>query len=148
MKLVICSSIRFVLFISYRLLTIYLVRTEKKFIYSFRWKKKIRRLKLTFCTVLPLPSGIAHNLPALSTCEVSEGVVSGPAEHRAAVAVVVFIAHETVGELELRPTHSVQVLGPLLSHCQMPLGGHGADHPLWVLWNVHDEAKKINKWIK
>lgn len=79
----------------------------------------------------------------------AEGVVSRPAEHWTAVPVVVLIAHESIGVLEFGPSPGVQVLGPFLSHSQMPLGGHGADNPVWVLWNVHvevqDEEEKVCK---
>lgn len=86
-----------------------------------------------FSAVLSLPPGVAHDLPALSTGEVAEGVISRPAEHRTAVPVVVLIAHEAIGILEFGPSSSVQVLGPFLSHSQMPLSGHGADYLVWVL---------------
>lgn len=90
-------------------------------------------LLLTFSAVLSLPSGVAHNLPALSTGEVAEGVVSWSAEHRAAIPVVVLIAYEPVRILELGSASGVQVLGPLLSHRQVPLGGHGANNAVWVI---------------
>lgn len=62
----------------------------------------------------------------------TECVVPGPAEHGASLAIVVLITHKAVGVLELSSTHAVQVLGPVLAHSQVPLGGHGADDALWV----------------
>ena len=89
---------------------------------------------LTLGAVLALPPGVAHDLSALPAGEVAEGVVPGPAEHRAAVPVVVLVAHEAVRVLELRPAAGVQVLGPVVPHGQVPLGGHGADYAVWDLW--------------
>ena len=88
---------------------------------------------LTFGAVLSLPSGVANYLAPLAAREVSESVVPRPAERRAAVPVVVLLAHEPVRVLELRPPAGVQVLRPLLAHRQVTLRRHGADDAVWVV---------------
>lgn len=91
---------------------------------------------------MSLPPGVAHDLAPLPTGEVAEGVVSWPAEHRASLPVVVLIAHKTVRVLQLGPPAGVQVLGPLLTHSQVPLGGHGADDAVWVLYTGRRERMR------
>lgn len=85
-----------------------------------------------FCAVLALPAGIADDFSTFSTGEMTECIISGPAEHRASLAIVVLITHKAVGVLELGSTYAVQVLGPVLTHSQVPLCGHGTDDALWV----------------
>lgn len=82
--------------------------------------------------VLALPAWVADLLATLSTGEVTEGVVTGPAEDRAAFPVVVLITHKAIGVLEVGAAAAVQVLGPLLAHRQVPLGGQAADEALGV----------------
>lgn len=43
------------------------------------------------------------------------------------------ITHKAVGVLQVSAATAVQVLGPLLPHCQMSLCGQPADKPLWIL---------------
>lgn len=71
----------------------------------------------------------------------AERVVPGPAEHRATVPVVVLVAHEAVRVLEFGSAAGVQVLGPLVPHRQVPLGGHGADDPLRVLCRAEGKGE-------
>jgi len=87
---------------------------------------------LTLSAVLALPAWVADLLATLSTGEVTEGVVTGPAEDRAAFPVVVLITHKAIGVLEVGAAAAVQVLGPLLAHRQVPLGGQAADEALGV----------------
>lgn len=68
----------------------------------------------------------------------TECIISGPAEHRASLAVVVLVTHKAVGVLELGSTRAVQVLGPVLAHSQVPLCGHGTDDALWVFCIEND----------
>jgi len=63
---------------------------------------------------------------------VPKGVVAGAAEDGAALPVVVLVAHEAVGVLEVSAAAAVQVLGPLFAHRQVPLGGQAADETLGV----------------
>lgn len=90
--------------------------------------------RLTLCAVGPFPARVAHFLPTLPTGEVAEGIVPGTAENGAALSVVVFVTHEAVGVLEVRAAAAVQVLGPLLAHRQVPLGGQAADESFWVFY--------------
>lgn len=97
---------------------------------------------LTFCAVLALPPCVADDFSTFSAGEVTECVVPGPAEHGASLAIVVLITHKAVGVLELGSTHAVQVLGPVLAHSQVPLGGHGADDALWVFY-IEDARSSV-----
>lgn len=49
-----------------------------------------------FCAVLAFPARVAHLLASLPTREVAEGIIPGPAEHRAPLPVVVLITHKAV----------------------------------------------------
>lgn len=82
--------------------------------------------------VLAFPAWVADFLATLSTGEVTKGIVPGAAEDRAAFSIVVLITHKTVGVLEVSAAAAVQVLGPLLTHCQVSLGGQAADEALRV----------------
>lgn len=62
----------------------------------------------------------------------TEGIVPGAAEDGAAFPVVVLIADEAIRVLEVGAAAAVQVLGPLLAHRQVPLGGQAADEALGV----------------
>lgn len=62
----------------------------------------------------------------------TKGIVAGAAEDRAAVSVVVLIANKAIGVLEVSAATAVQVLGPLFTHCQVPLGGQAADEALRI----------------
>lgn len=86
----------------------------------------------TFSAVLASPAGVADLLSPLPAREVAEGVVAWAAEDGAALPVVVLVAHEAVGILEVRAAATVQVLGPLLTHRQVPLRGQAADEPFRV----------------
>lgn len=88
--------------------------------------------RLTLCAVGSFPARVAHFLPTLPTGEVAEGIVPGAAENGATFSIVVFVTHEAVGVLEIRAAAAVQVLGPLLAHGQVPLGGQAADESFWV----------------
>lgn len=81
---------------------------------------------------MALPPGIADDFSTFSTGEMTECIISGPAEYRASLAVVVLVTHKAVGVLELGSTHAVQVLRPVLAHSQVPLCGHGTNDALWV----------------
>lgn len=87
---------------------------------------------LTLRAVLAFPARVADFLATLSTGEVAKGIVPGAAEDRAALPVVVLVAHEAIGVLEVSAAAAVQVLGPLLTHCQVSLGGQAADEALGV----------------
>lgn len=87
---------------------------------------------LTLSAVLALPAGVADFLATLSTGEVTKGIVTGPAEDRATFPVVVLITHKAIGVLEVGAAAAVQVLGPLLTHRQVPLRGQAADEALGV----------------
>lgn len=91
-----------------------------------------RRWTLTLCAVLAFPAWVADFLATLSASEVTKGIVPGAAEDGAAFTVVVLIAHEAVGVLEVSAAAAVQVLGPLFTHCQVPLGCQAADEALGV----------------
>lgn len=65
---------------------------------------------------MSLPARIAYDLPTLAAGEVSKSVVSGPAEDRAALPVVVLITKEAVGVTQLSSAGCLHVLGPLFSH--------------------------------
>ena len=86
----------------------------------------------TFSAVLAFPARVTDFLPSLPTGEVAKGIVSGAAEDGAALPIVVLVTHEAVGILEVRAAAAVQVLGPLLTHRQVPLCGQAADEPLRV----------------
>lgn len=92
--------------------------------------------------VLAFPAGVADFPPGVPTSEVAKGVISWPAEHRAALPVVVLITHESVGVLEVCTPTAVQVLGPLLAHRQVPLCGQATDESFWVLC-----GKRMLPWI-
>lgn len=62
----------------------------------------------------------------------TKGIVPGTAEDGAAFSIVVLIAHKAIGVLEVGTAAAVQVLGPLFTHCQVPLGGQAADEALGV----------------
>lgn len=102
--------------------------------YSLDEKSRINKENpLTLSAVLPLPARVAYDLPALATGEVPESVVSGPAEDRAAVAIVVLIAQEAVGVTQFSSASCLQVLGPLVSHGKVALSGDPADQTLRVV---------------
>lgn len=72
---------------------------------------------------------------------VAEGVVAALAEAGAAVPVVVLAADHPVGKAQLGLRAALQVLGPVLAHCQRPLDRHVADPPLFsqglgAFWKV------------
>lgn len=94
--------------------------------------KETRRWTLTLSAVLAFPARVADFLATLSASEVTKGVVPGATEDRAAFSVVVLIAHEAIGVLEVSAATAVQVLGPLFTHRQVPLGGQAADEALGV----------------
>lgn len=91
-----------------------------------------RRWTLTLSAVLALPARVADFLATLSASEVTEGIVPGAAEDGAAFSVVVLVTDEAVRVLEVSAAAAVQVLGPLLAHRQVPLGGQAADEALGV----------------
>lgn len=62
----------------------------------------------------------------------TKGIISGAAEDRAAFSIVVLITHEAIGVLEVSAATAVQVLGPLFTYCQVPLGGQAADKALRI----------------
>lgn len=62
----------------------------------------------------------------------TEGIVPGAAEDGAAFPVVVLVADEAIRVLEVGAAAAVQVLGPLLAHRQVPLGGQAANEALGV----------------
>lgn len=82
---------------------------------------------------MTLPARVAYDLPTLAAGEVPKGIVSGPAEDRAAVAVVVLIAQEAVGVTQLSSAGCLHVLGPLFSHSEVTLSGDPTDQTLWVV---------------
>jgi len=82
---------------------------------------------------MSLPARVAYDLPAIAAGEVPEGIVSGPAEDRAAVAVVVLVAQEAVGVTQLGSAGGLQILEPLVSHGEVTLGGDPADQTLRVV---------------
>lgn len=94
--------------------------------------KETRRWTLTLSAVLAFPARVADFLATLSTGEVTKGIIPGPAEDGAAFSVVVLVAHEAIGVLEVGAAAAVQVLGPLFTHCQVSLGGQAADEALRV----------------
>lgn len=93
-----------------------------------------RRWTLTLSAVLAFPAWVADFLTTLSTGEVTKGIVPGAAEDRATFSVVVLIAHKTIGVLEVSAATALQVLGPLLTYRQVPLGGQAADEALRVFF--------------
>lgn len=88
---------------------------------------------LTLRAVLSLPARVADDLPALAARKVSESVVAGPAEYRAAVAVVVLVTQEAVGVAQLGPVGRLHVFGPLVSHSKVALSGDPADQTIGVV---------------
>lgn len=88
---------------------------------------------LTFSAVLSLPARVAYDLPALATGEVPKSIISGPAEDRAAVAVVVLITQKAVGVTQLSSASCLHILGPLFSHSEVALSGDPADQTLRVV---------------
>lgn len=94
--------------------------------------RETRRWLLTLSAVLAFPARVAHFLATLSASEVTKGIITGAAEDRAAFSVVVLIAHEAIGVLEVSAATAVQVLGPLFTHRQVPLRGQAADEALGV----------------
>lgn len=88
---------------------------------------------LTFCAVLSLPARVAYDLPTLAARKVSESVVAGSAENRAAVAIVVLVAQEAVGVAQLGSAGCLHVFRPLVSHSKMALGGDPADQTIRVV---------------
>lgn len=82
---------------------------------------------------MSLPARVAYDLSTLAAGKVAEGVVSWPTEDGAAVAVVVLVTQEAVRVTQLRPAGCLHVLGPLLSHGEVTLGGDPADQVLWVV---------------
>lgn len=89
---------------------------------------------LTFSAVLSLPARVADDLPAFAARKVSEGVVAGSAENRAALAVVVLVAQEAVGVAQLGPAGRLHVFGPLVSHSKVALSGDPADQTIGVVY--------------
>lgn len=61
----------------------------------------------------------------------SESVVAGSAENRAAFAVVVLVTQEPVGVAQLGSAGRLHVFGPLLPHGKMALSGDPADQTIW-----------------
>lgn len=96
-------------------------------------------MTLTVSAVLPLPAWIADFFPTFSASEVTKGIIPGTTEDRAAFPIIVFIAHETVGILEVSAATAVQVLGPFFPNSQMSLGSQAANEALWVLCNGRGE---------
>lgn len=92
---------------------------------------------------MSLPARVAYDLSALATGEVSEGVVSWPAEDRAAIAVVVLIAQEAIRVTQLCPAGCLHVLRPFLSHGEVTLSGDPADQALWVVCKVKDGRGQV-----
>jgi len=95
---------------------------------------------LTFSAVLSLPAGDADDLAALAAGEVAEGVVAGPAEHGAALAVVVLVTHEAVRVAQLSAAGALLVADPLVAHGQVTLRGDAANQALWVIWKGEEEG--------
>lgn len=83
---------------------------------------------------MSLPAGVAHDLASFPAGEVAESVVPRPAKYRASVAVVMLVANESVGVLQLSPAPGLQVLGPLFSHREVPLSRNATDQSLWIFW--------------
>lgn len=92
---------------------------------------------LTFSAVLSLPARVAYDLPTFATRKVSESVVAGSAENRAAVAVVVLVTQEAVGVAQLGSAGCLHVFGPLLSHSKMTLSGDPADQTIGVVYKIN-----------
>lgn len=82
--------------------------------------------------VLAFPARVADFLSTFPTGEVTKGIIPGAAEDRAAFSIVVLVAHKAIGVLEVGAAATVQVLGPLFTHCQVSLGGQAADEALRV----------------
>lgn len=72
----------------------------------------------------------------------AKGIISGTTEDGAALPIVVLVTHEAVGVLEICAAAAVQVLGPLLAHCQVPLRGQAADESFWVFCGKRMESLK------
>lgn len=94
--------------------------------------EETRRWILTLRAVLAFPARVADFLSTLSTGKVTKGIVPGAAEDRAALSIVVLVAHKAIGVLEVSAAAAVKVLGPLLTHCQVSLRGQAADEALRV----------------
>lgn len=69
-----------------------------------------------FSAVLSFPSGVADDFSALPAGKVTECVVAWAAEHRAALAVVMLIADESVRVLEFCPPTNLKILRPFFTH--------------------------------
>lgn len=87
---------------------------------------------LTFSAILALPSRVAYNLSTLATGEVSKSIISGPAEDRAAVAIVVLITQEAIGVTQLGPVSCLHVFEPFFSNAEVALSGDPADQTLRI----------------
>lgn len=95
---------------------------------------KQTKKQLTFSAVLSLPARVAYDFSALAAGKVSEGIISGSTEDRAAVTVVVLVTQEAVGVTQLCPASRLHVLGPFFSHSQVTLSGDPTDQTLWIVW--------------
>lgn len=94
--------------------------------------RETRRWTLTLSAVLAFPARVADFLATLSASEVTKGIIPGAAEDGTAFSIVVLITHKAIGVLEVSAATAVQVLGPLFTHRQVPLGGQTADEALGV----------------
>lgn len=104
-----------------------------------------RRWILTLSAVLAFPARVADFLATLSAGEVTKGIIPGAAEDRATFSVVVLVTHKAIGVLEVSAAAAVQVLGPLLTHCQVSLGGQAADEALRVLCVKVERSRVIGE---
>lgn len=97
-------------------------------------KRQQHSKTLTFCAIVAFPSRQANSVTSGVTVEVAECVVPWAAEIRAFLAVVEFIAHNTIRKAQLALLSDMHVLGPVLADGESSFGGQTADHVVDVLW--------------
>lgn len=110
--------------------------TEQKQTWKFREAVELARviyLLLTFCAIIAFPSRQANSVPSGVTVEVAERIVPWPAEIRAFLAVVEFIAHDAIGKVQFALISVMHVLRPVLAYGESSFGGQTADHVVNVL---------------
>ncbi len=91
-------------------------------------------LTLTIRAVLAAPALLTAAVPFVVASPVAKGVIAGPAEGGAELAMIVFITHHVVRVAQLALVAEVHILGPIMPHSQPAAGRQPADEVVLALW--------------
>lgn len=86
-----------------------------------------------FGAIIAFPSRKANSVASGVTVEVAEGIIPWAAEIRAFLAVVEFIAHDTIRKAQLALLTEMHVLRPVLTDSESSFGGQTAYHVVVIL---------------